>query len=1007
MNLRLLSPAWVLLALAIVRSAAATTHYVAANGTNPVVPYTSWATAATNIQDAVDIGGPGDTFLVTNGIYQYGGYDDVGSNRVHLVNNQTVQSVNGPAVTFIVGYQVPGTTNGSSAVRCVYLNVGTTLSGFTLTNGATPTSGGAYYGGGVYCAGTDCLVTNCVITGNAAAQFGGGAYRGSLLNCVINGNRSLTGGGVYSSSLTNCTVTGNNAGTGSGLGSGNAYNCLFTGNTNASAASFSTLNNCTLVGNFSSGFGAANGCKLNNSIIYYNSNGIYADCYQCTLTNCCTPLGFGVFTLPVNSVSNAPSFLDAAHGNYRLQIGSPGVDGGTNIYVAGTTDLDGNPRIVNGTVDMGAYENQNTGPVHYVKMTNGTPVAPYTNWLTAATNIQDAVAVALPGDFVVVSNGIYKGGGGIMFGSESNRVMLTNAITLQGLYGASSTVIVGSALPTSATRCVYVGSNSVLYGFTLANGQTRTAGDIIKEQSGGGAWCETGGVISNCFFGGRDFPYANGNTPDDSCGANQAGGAVYGGSIFNSTLANNSAVNLGGAAAAAVLVNCVVETNSCSFGFAGGLYQGRATNCIFMGNAQTQPFVGRAGGAYQSTLDHCTFFHNSGPAGGTALSTNYTCTFINNGGDTGGAANGGFLYNCLVLSNTASSGGGAYQSTLTGCLVISNRATGSGGGVYQCTVYNSTLSTNTASVGNGGGANGGNLFNCTISGNYGGGAVASTLYGCCLTGNTNSQGGGAFSSTLVNCLISGNYATGSGGGASGGTLRNCTVVSNAATQVGGVINGTIFNSIIYYNSIVFGTATNYSGGALSYCDTFPAPGDFGSITNEPLLVNLTTDLHLQNNSPCINSGNNAYLVTNVDFALNPRIKGGTVDIGAYEFQTPSSIVSYAFLQRYGFPTDGSADFADPDGDGMNNYREWKTGTIPTDAASVLRMSSPTNTLAGMIVTWQSVPSMTYFLQRSTNLTAQPPFSTIQSNIVGQVGATTYTDASATNGNSFFYRVGVQ
>ena len=887
----------------------ATVYCVDLNSTNPVSPYADWNTAATNIQDAVSLAGLGDTVLVTNGIYQCGGGSFAGSNRVYVINNLTVQSVNGPAVTVIKGYQVPGTTNGVGAVRGVYLASGAVLSGFTVTGGATVN--GNAPAGGIYCQSTTSVITNCVVTGNASASYAGGVWYGTLNNCILSQNiAAYDGGGSYHSWLNNCLLITNLANNGGGASYGNLTNCVLAGNSARSAGGGAyyagNMNGCTIVGNYAGAGGGdyGNGTALQNCIIYYNSTGgggtfgtnVYD--FNLYMYSCCTTLLAGKGT---GNITNPPAFVDLAGGNFRLQIGSPCINAGNNSFIANSTDLDGNPRIVNGTVDIGAYENQNTNMVHYVSLNSTNPVTPYTNWTMAATNIQDAIDAADAGDFIVVNDGVYNFGGRAVYGVATNRVTIDRAVTVQSVNGPTLAIIAGlpntGGYPSSGIRCVYLTNGAALIGFTLTNGAVRTSGDVLKEQSGAAAWCEsTNAILSNCAL---LHSYAN-----------RYGGGTYQGTLNNCTIAGNTAFISG-----------------------GGTFQASLNNCIITGNKLVQ-------------------------------------------GTGGGGAASGILNNCLITSNSAPGyGGGAYNATLNSCS-LSNNSAQFGGGVCFGVVNNSLISSNRASQ----------------------------------------AGGGSYSNVLINCVLKNNFVNGNGGGAYNSALDNCTVVGNkaafapAAVAGGGVYGGSATNSIVYYNLADKGS--NFSSNiAMNYCCTTPLPTNGpGNITNEPTFVNLAGgDLHLQSNSPCINSGNNTCVTSPADLDGNPRIAGGTVDMGAYEFQSPSSVLSYAWAQQYGLPTDGTADYADSDNDGMNNWQEWIAGTNPTNALSVLKMTSPAaaNNPAGLVVTWQSASNITYFLQRSTNLGAQPAFSTIQSNIVGQTDTTSYTDTNAIDSGPYFYRVGVQ
>jgi hypothetical protein len=246
----------------------------------------------------------------------------------------------------------------------------------------------------------------------------------------------------------------------------------------------------------------------------------------------------------------------------------------------------------------------------------------------------------------------------------------------------------------------------------------------------------------------------------------------------------------------------------------------------------------------------------------------------------------------------------------------------------------------------------------------------------------------------------------------GGWVNGCTVAGNEY----GAIGGTFINSIVFGNADFDWEFDSFYGLHFTSSCTDPIPTNYvttfssmsavDTFTNDPVFVNPAAgDYHLQPSSPCINSGKNSYVTASTDFDGNPRIKGGTVDIGAYEFQSPTSTISYAWLQQYGLPVNGIADLADTDRDGMNNWREWICGTDPTNSFSVLKMFAPSNTPPGLVLSWQSVAGRTYDLQRSDP--ANPTtFSSMQSNIVGQVGVTTFLD-SATNIGSHLYRVRVQ
>ena len=270
-----------------------------------------------------------------------------------------------------------------------------------LVQRCTVASNTATYGGGVelYEAGT---AAECLIEGNVADIMGGGVVfyagqSGLARECVIRNNTvtnlgmGVGGGGVHiqhSGVVSNCWIMGNSVvstnGWGGGVrmdsggqtGTGRLVNAVISGNwaggLGGGVYSIGPLGavqpviNCTIVSNAAGRDGGgvwANTTRFINDVIYFNTAPTNAnlnahdDVLSCIISNCCTTSNY---FWP--NITNAPAFVDAGAGDFRLATGSFGIDAGTTNG-APRTDIEGNPRprrgvpgMGNTNCDMRAYE---------------------------------------------------------------------------------------------------------------------------------------------------------------------------------------------------------------------------------------------------------------------------------------------------------------------------------------------------------------------------------------------------------------------------------------------------------------------------------------------------------------------------------------------------------------------------------------------------------------------------------------------------------------------------
>ncbi len=667
-------------------------HCVDTTGTNPVSPYSTWPTAATNMQDAINVALSGEIVLVTNGVYAFGGKVMAGdlTNRVVLNKAITVQSINGPSATTIYG---AGGTNGLAAVRCAWLTNGAALYGFTLEGGATRTTGGYVLqnGGGVWCASTQPVIANCIIISNSASYFGGGVYYGNLKNCALYGNTALDGGGAYASVMNNCTVTRNWATlTAGGTDSGYFTNCIVcfnssafysapgnpgtnyqygswsysctaplpSGDGNISADPQISVDNIHLAETSPCRGAGTNTVGLTDIEGYAWSNPPSMGCAEWRPAPFVGQLNFqlndnGGLTINVPVVGQSPLACSWTRNGVSIEEGAGfGSVQTTNLTVKNLNLLVGAlyQAVVTNTYGS-ATSYPALFPIHCVDVAGVNPLAPYSTWATAATNIQDAITASAAGDIVLVTNGLYAVGGKSMNGTITNRVSVDKAILVQSVNGPNVTIIQGAWDPIStngpgAVRCAWLTNYATLSGFMLRGGATPVLYSLING-GGGGVWgTSVNATVFNCVIA-TNFAYYQGG---GACQVTLNNCTLTGNHAFGSGIANSGIANAGsgGGAVSCNLKNCLITSNIADQSDGAGALNCNATNCALINNVSG----GLVSGASYGTLANCTVASN--------------LSKISYSGSGGAVANA-TLFNCIVYGNSKMGSGPANYFTNNPC----------------------------------------------------------------------------------------------------------------------------------------------------------------------------------------------------------------------------------------------------------------------------------------------------------------------------------------------------
>ena len=351
--------------LTTVKILANTNWYVdAENGIDGRAGWTEEAAVHT-LSNAMELAESGDAVVALPGTYAEGsmlqtnvaisGSTPTLRSRVVVPEDVSLVSRDGAEVTVIKGVHANTTTgHGEGSMRCVYLQRGARLSGFTVTGGATLDAASSANdnnsGAGIFCAegaswSPTTRVADCIISNNVSHAGGGGAYRGCVvLRCRFFNNGSRNEGGALANCCTYACIFDNNYGT---YGVSQPYDirgCTFGKNTKNWAKNDSrcalridpvesvwNVRNCLFLG----------GAKCPVKYIY----------------NCIVPSDDFIYT--TRAASNWVDIVVAevaVDGKYAPAYDSAAANAANMSYVTALElegDVYGNPRRSNGGLDVG------------------------------------------------------------------------------------------------------------------------------------------------------------------------------------------------------------------------------------------------------------------------------------------------------------------------------------------------------------------------------------------------------------------------------------------------------------------------------------------------------------------------------------------------------------------------------------------------------------------------------------------------------------------------------